>query len=103
MTVAGGIGDGSPATSALLNYPSGVALDGAGNLFVADSDGERIRRVDVNTGVITTVAGTGEFGFDGDGDLATKARLSSPSGVAVDGAGNLFIAERDGHRIRGHR
>ena len=92
-------GDGGPATAARLNYPTGVAVDGAGNLFIADPDNHRIRKVD-SAGVITTVAGTGEEGFSGDGGPATSARLDSPHGVAVDGAGNLFIADGGNRRIR---
>ena len=92
-------GDGGPAIQAALNGPSGVAVDGAGNLFIADSDNHRIRKVD-SAGVITTVAGTGESGFGGDGGPAVEAELYGPSGVAVDGAGNLFIADSDNHRIR---
>ena len=93
-------GDGGPATAAQLAGPVGVALDGAGNLFIADSDNSRVRRVDAATGVITTVAGGGEGGFRGDGGPATAARLWSPSGVTLDGAGNLFIADWSNHRVR---
>ena len=92
-------GDGGPATAARLSSPSGVAVDGAGNLFIADLGDRRIRKVDT-AGVITTIAGTGETGFSGDGGPATEARLDRPYGVAVDGAGNLFIADRDNRRIR---
>ncbi len=103
-TVAGtgtgrGSGDGGPATLARLALPRGVAVDGAGNLFIADSDNYRIRKVDT-AGVITTVAGTGRFGFSGDGGPAAAARLAFPEGVAVDGAGNLFIADSHNYRIR---
>jgi uncharacterized repeat protein (TIGR01451 family) len=91
-------GDAGPATSAML-YPSGVAVDKAGNIFVADPDHARIRKV-TSTGIISTVAGNGTYGFSGDGGLATSAQLASPSGVAVDTAGNLFIADRDSNRIR---
>ena len=98
-TVAGFSGDGGPAEQAQLAFPSGVAVDGVGNLFIADRFNQRIRKVD-RTGTITTVAGTGEEGFSGDGGPAEQARLASPRGVAVDGAGNLFIADRDNHRIR---
>ena len=90
-------GDGGPATAARLSYPEGVALDGAGNLYIAGN--HRIRKVD-STGTITTVAGTGEDGFSGDGGPATAARLSYPEGVALDGAGNLYIADLINHRIR---
>ena len=93
-------GDGGPATAARLWSPSGVALDGAGNLFIADPSNARVRRVDAATGVITTVAGTGEFGFGGDGGPATAARLDFSRGVTLDGAGNLFIADTYNHRVR---
>jgi len=105
LTVVAGVGfrgfggDGGPATTALLNTPSGVAMDGAGNLFIADRVNNRIRKVTAPTGIITTVAGTGGAGFFGDGGLATSARLN-PDGVAVDGAGNLYIADRGNNRIR---
>ena len=91
--------DNGPAVNARLWEPQGVAVDGAGNLFFADSFNDRIRKVD-STGTITTIAGTGEYGFGGDGGPAVNARLSRPSGVAVDGAGNLFIADMDNNRIR---
>ncbi len=96
---AGFSGDGGLAVEARLRFPAGVAVDGAGNLLIADTDNERIRKVDP-AGVIATVAGTGEAGFGGDGGAATEAQLASPAGVAVDGAGNLFIADRSAHRIR---
>jgi sugar lactone lactonase YvrE len=99
-TVVGGYdGDDKPATSARLNTPSGVAVDAAGNLFIADSYNNRIRRVDAS-GQITTVAGTVVGGYDGDDKPATSARLNTPSGVAVDASGNLFIADSYNHRIR---
>ena len=93
-------GDGGPATSAELNYPSGVDVDNAGNLFIADTDNHRIREVTANTGTITTVAGNGTAGYDGDGGAATSAELNGPAGVRVDGAGNLFIADLANNRIR---
>src|SRR5204862_4840547 len=85
-------GDGGPATAAALYNPTGVALDGAGNLFIADWGNQRIRRVDAGTGTITTVAGGGTS-FPGDSGPATAAYLSFAIGVAVDGAGDLFIAD----------
>jgi sugar lactone lactonase YvrE len=97
---AGFSGDGGAATSASLNFPYGVALDASGNLFIADGDNSRIRRVDAVTQVITTVAGNGNFSFSGDGGSATSASLDFPSGVAVDASGNLFIADSDNSRIR---
>jgi sugar lactone lactonase YvrE len=92
-------GDNGPATSASLNFPNGVAVDAAGNIFVADSTNNRIRKVDTG-GIITTVAGNGTFGFSGDGGPASNAGLEGPEGVAVDGAGNLFIADTSSQRIR---
>ena len=102
MTTAGGktVGDGGPTTNAVLNFPYTVAVDAAGNLFIADAANNRIRRVAASTGVITTVAGTGDAGFFGDGGPATNAQLWNPTGVAVDAAGNLFIADADNNRVR---
>ena len=97
--ILGFSGDGGPATDASLNFPQGVAVDAAGNLFIADAENHRIRQVSPD-GVIRTVAGNGDYGFSGDGGPATNASLSSPKGVAVDAAGNLFIADRFNHRIR---
>jgi len=85
-------GDGGPAIDAGVN-PSGIATDAAGNLYIADAGNNRIRKLDVSTGVITTVAGNGIRGFGGDGGLATDALLDGPTGVAVDSEGNIFIAD----------
>ena len=93
-------GDGGAATSAMLNSPSGVALDSSGNLYIAEYWGSRIRRVDASTGIISTVAGTGSWGFSGDGGAATSATLKSPRGVALDNSGNLYIADAFDNRIR---
>ena len=90
--------DNGPATAAWLRAPRGVAVDGMGNLFIADSENDRIRKVD-SAGVITTVAGMEENGFSGDGGPAVNAHLNRPHGVAVDGAGNLFIADSENNRI----
>jgi len=97
---AGYTGDGVAATSARLKFPYGVALDGSGNLFIADSGNQRIRRVDAVTGIITTVAGSGIIGFSGDGGAATNALLNGPFSVALDRIGNLFIADFYNARIR---
>ncbi len=91
-------GDGGPATSAYFNYPSGLTFDAAGNLYIADTLNYRIR--EVSNGIITTVAGTGTLGFSGDGGPATAAELYAPYGVAVDAAGNLYIADASNRRIR---
>jgi sugar lactone lactonase YvrE len=85
-------GDGSPAARAALNGPEGIAVDGDGNLFIADFHNHRVRKVDPK-GQITTIAGTGLQGFSGDGAPATKAMLSGPVAVAVDRVGNLFISD----------
>jgi sugar lactone lactonase YvrE len=98
----GDIGDSGPATLAQLNYPTGVAVDSIGNIFIADTNNNRIRKVDTS-GIITTVAGSGPSayigGYSGDGGSATLAQLSSPTGVAVDSTSNLLIADRGSHRI----
>jgi hypothetical protein len=94
-------GDGGPATSAGLNAPVGLSVDGAGNLYIADSQNNRVRRVDALTSIITTVAGTGAASTNlGDGNLATAASLNNPVDVAVDPAGNLYIADQGNNRIR---
>jgi uncharacterized protein (TIGR03437 family) len=95
---AGYSGDGGSATSASLNLPERIALDSVGNLYIADSGNNRIRKV--SGGIITTVAGNGYEGYSGDGGLATSASLSDPSGVAVDPAGNILIADDLNNRIR---
>ncbi len=89
-------GDNGPATSAIFNFPVGVAVDSAGNLYIADQSNQRIRKV--SNGVITTIAGNGTSGFSGDSGPATSAQLYSPGGVAVDSVGRVYIA--DGPRVR---
>jgi uncharacterized protein (TIGR03437 family) len=91
-------GDGGPATGAQLNIPRGVALDAAGSLYIADASNSRVRKV--SNGVISTVAGNGGPGFSGDNYPATSTELYAPSGVAVDSAGNLYIADTSNFRIR---
>ena len=83
-------GDNGAATSAALYYPWGVALDASNNIYIADSNNNRIRKVTVSTGIITTIAGTGTNSYSGDGGAATSATLSSATGVAVDASGTQF-------------
>jgi sugar lactone lactonase YvrE len=97
---AGYFGDGELATSAELDYPQDVAVDGSGNLYIADYQNARIRKVTAATGIISTVAGTGSTGYFGDGGLATKAELILPTGIALDGSANLFIADEATNTIR---
>jgi sugar lactone lactonase YvrE len=92
-------GDGGPATAAKLDNPSGVAVDRDGNVYVADYGNNRVRKVGPD-GTITTVAGTGEPGFAGDGGPAAKAKLQGPYGVYVDAQGNLYVADQQNHRVR---
>ncbi len=97
---AGYSGDGGPATAAELSDPSGVAVDGSGDLFIADSGNNVVREVNLNTGIITTIAGNGTQGYRGDGGPATAAELSGPDGLALDGSGDLFIADSSNNVIR---
>jgi len=92
------LGDNGPATAAYIGFPDGMTLDSAGNLYFAAAS--RIRRIDAQTGIITTVAGTGNPGPLGDGGLATAASLDSPEDVALDSAGNLYISDSYDARIR---
>ncbi|HTB06974.1 MAG TPA: T9SS type A sorting domain-containing protein [Bacteroidia bacterium] len=102
-TIAGGgtksLGDGGPADSAQINFPTAIAVDDSGLIYIADYNDNRIRKVD-RKGIITTYAGTGSQGFTGDGGQAALAELYNPEGVAVDDSGNVFIADRNNARIR---
>lgn len=93
------VGDGGPARQALLFQAEGLATDSAGNLYIADAAGHRVRRVSPS-GIIETVAGTGVAGSEGDGGPAVQARLRTPYGLAFDGAGSLYIADLGNARVR---
>jgi sugar lactone lactonase YvrE len=97
---AGYSGDGGAATSAEIDNPSGVALDSSGNIYISDSADQVIRKVTVSTGIISTVAGTGTYGYSGDGGPAIDAKINNPGGLAVDPAGNIYIADNNNNRIR---
>jgi sugar lactone lactonase YvrE len=92
-------GDGGPATQGVLESPWGITFDALGNLYIADRDHDAIREVDTN-GVISTVAGTGQRGYSGDGGPAIQAKLNRPLNVVFDAAGNMYIADENNARIR---
>ena len=100
-TVAGSanLGDGGPATAAQLSTVQGIAVDRLGNLYLSDTDNQRVRKISTG-GVITTIAGTGVAGFSGDGGQATAAQLNTPYGLAADLAGNLYVADYGNNRVR---
>jgi len=100
-TVAGGdVHDGQPASQAALNHAYQLAITSTGELYIADSGYHRIRKFDPANGILTTVAGTGESGYTGDGGPATAARLRSPQGLILDPGGNLFIADSGNNVVR---
>ena len=93
-------GDGGPGNEAMLREPNDLCLDRRGGLLIADVQDQRIRRVDLATGTITTFAGTGEKSRAGDGNAATKASLMGPRAVCADGRGNIYVCEREGNGVR---
>ena len=97
---AGFSGDGGQATAAVLNYPLGVATDASGNVYIGDRNNNRIRKITVSTGIISTIAGNATQGFNSDGIPATNAELNYPFGVAVDISGNVYIGDVFNYRIR---
>jgi sugar lactone lactonase YvrE len=105
VTIAGTVafgyaGDNGPATAASLLFPTGLATDQQGNLYIVDTGNNRIRKVAASTGLITTVAGNGSARFANDGQLATEASLNGPRAVAFDAVGNFYIADSGNDRIR---
>jgi sugar lactone lactonase YvrE len=97
---AGYTGDGGPATEAQLNQPYEVRFDGDGNVYFVEMVNNIVRRVDAKTGIISTVAGTGEKGFSGDGGPATRATMNRPHSITLDKSGNLYICDIGNHRVR---
>lgn len=97
--VRGHSGDGASALLAKISNPAGVAFDGSGNMYIAESDSNYIRKI-TSAGVISTIAGTGFGSSTGDGSAATLATLSTPTGIAIDASNNIYIAEAVGNRIR---
>jgi sugar lactone lactonase YvrE len=93
------VGDGGPATKAQLNFPNGLAVDAAGNLYIADHGNDAIREVDTH-GVITTIAGTGDGGYSGDGGPATKGQLHGPWYIVLDARGNVYFTEKENVVVR---
>lgn len=98
--VAGYSGDSMLATTATISYPMKITTDGTGNLYIADTDNHRVRFITKSTGIITTVAGTGDAGYNGDGGYAFMATLFRPSDVTLDPSGNIYIADAANNRIR---
>ena len=96
----GHAGDGGPATEAALNMPHELCFDAAGDLYIVERDNHAVRKVAAATGVITTVAGTGERGFGGDGGAAVEAQLAIPHSIAFDPNGDLLICDIGNHRVR---
>lgn len=96
---AGYSGDGGPAIKALFKGPKGIRCDKQGNIYLVDTENHSIRKVDIQSGIVTTVAG-GQKGKGGDGGPATKAGMDRPHGCIIDGAGNIYIADSNNHRVR---
>ncbi|MEO6540212.1 MAG: NHL repeat-containing protein, partial [Ferruginibacter sp.] len=98
--VAGYNGDGIAAITAQINLPNGLVFDAAGNMYIGDLVNQRIRKIDVSTGFISTIAGTGTGGYNGDGILAVNAQINNPTALVFDGNGDLYFSDRFNHRVR---
>ena len=98
--LSGYAGDGGPGPGAQLNQPASLVVDGADNVFIADTQNHAIRRLDAKTGILTTIAGNGTPGFEGDGGPAAESRLNFPIGLGLDGKGNLYVMDAFNSRIR---
>ncbi|RYY62384.1 MAG: T9SS type B sorting domain-containing protein [Chitinophagaceae bacterium] len=98
--VSGHSGDGGPASAATMQFPSDLCIDQNRNLYISEWGGHYIRKINLNTGIISTVTGTGTAGFSGDGGPAATAQVSRPSGLTCDAAGNLYFADSDNNRVR---
>lgn len=98
--VYGYSGDGGPANSSEMRFPQAIAVDEVGNVYIADTGNNAIREISASTGIITTIAGNGMYGYSGDGSLATTAALAGPAGLALDAAGNLYIADFGNNVVR---
>lgn len=97
---AGNSGDGGPATNAQIYWPTGIAVNSSGDLFIVDQRSNVIRKVNGATGIISTIAGTGTMGYSGDGGPATNAELNSPSGICIDATGNILFTENGSGTVR---
>jgi streptogramin lyase len=100
LALSGFSGDNGPAVTAQLDSPEGIAIDANANVYIADTKNNRIRKINATTGLITTIAGNGATGYNGDNIPATAANLGNPQGIALDPAGNLYIADLYNGRIR---
>ena len=97
---AGFSGDGGPATSAALHYPWMIAFQPSGDVIFTENNGQRVRRISITSGLIATLVGTGDAGFNGDGNAGTSTNLNSPLGLVVDASGRVYFSDRNNQRIR---
>jgi sugar lactone lactonase YvrE len=93
-------GDGGPATAAMFNKPTALCFDSCGNLYLSDENNQRVRKIDMDTKIITTVAGKGTTGFSGDSGLADSAEFNHPTGICIDKYGSLYVSDFNNQRVR---